>query len=721
MIKKSDHWLIIAVFLILAGGIALTGWTPQETDSAQRAKLIIENRMVQRSLNAGQVTALNGSAADLATPAYQALKEQMIRMQAADPLIRHMYLARQQPDGLVIILVDSESPEAEDYLPPGMTDPDPSHILLNVFTARAEGTLGPFPGDQGPLVSSYTLVTDPGTGDVQGVFGIDVDARDWNAEIITSCLPVATGTLILIFILLVFSYTRERTRREREILEGSARTLRESEHRLNAIINFLPDATFVIDREGKVLIWNKAMEEMTGTPAGSILGKDNYEYALTFHGKRRPMLIDLVLEPGLEAAKDYTGGIHRQGDTLITESELQRPDGTHPFLAAKASPLRDVQGTMIGAIETIRDITLRIHAEKDLKDREERLTLLLQNVNDGIIVHGVSYKGPGRILEVNDHVCGILGYSREELLRMSIRDLDVPEQAEKIPRISEEVFLRKHAIFETDYIRKDGTRIPVEISASFFELDGEPTVLAIVRDITERKMLESEMEYHSSELLQYAVMLQQVNDKLNLMNRITRHDILNQLTAIVGYLGLMKEQVTDPKTGEYIDIVIRASQNIQGQIMFTKEYQDIGSQSPQWFDLRRVILSAAEQLNLAGMMLAVNIDRTEVYADPLLEKVFYTLLENAGRHGKTVTAIVFSFHETPAGLNIVYEDNGEGVPERQKENIFQRKFFKHTGYGLFLSVSILNITGITIRENGEEGKGARFEIFVPAGAYRFVN
>jgi PAS domain S-box-containing protein len=721
MIRNFDRWVIIAVIIILVGGVALTVWTAQTADNRLRQDLLTENRIVQKSINTGTVEALTGSESDLSSAGYLALKEQLNRVRSADQRIRFIYLMRQKPDGSVIILVDSEPPESGDYSPPGQTYTEASDVLRNVFVSKEGTTEGPSSDRWGTWISSITPVTDPLTGTVVAVLGIDVDAAERIILIVTACLPVATGTLILIFILLVFSYSYQRNEREKQILEESAGILRESEHQLNAIINFLPDATFVINTEGRVITWNKAIEEMTGIRAGDMLGKGNYEYALPFYGERRPILINLIQELDKEMEKKYTGGIQRAGDMLITETVVHRPDGSTPVLAARASPLRNVHGTIIGAIESIRDISFRIKAENELKNREERLRLLLQNINDGMIVHGGAQEGPGRILEVNDHVCQTLGYTREELLGMSVRDLDMAGQLEKAPVISDEVFSRKHTVFETSYRKKDGTRIPVEVSATYFELQGEPTVLAIVRDITERKLLEREKEYHSAELMRYADALQQVNEKLNLMNKITRHDILNQLTAILGYLGLMKDQVQDPKLQEYIAIEIRAAQNIQNQIMFTKEYQDIGSQSPKWLDLRSVILSAAEQLNLSSITLAVHCDGIEIYADPLFEKVFYTILENAIRHGKSVTDIGFSCHELESGLMVIYEDNGEGVPAGQKENIFQQKFFHHTGYGLFLSATILNITGITIRETGEPGTGARFEITVPRGAFRFLD
>jgi len=153
--------------------------------------------------------------------------------------------------------------------------------------------------------------------------------------------------------------------------------------------------------------------------------------------------------------------------------------------------------------------------------------------------------------------------------------------------------------------------------------------------------------------------------------------------------------------------------------MFTKDYQDIGVQSPQWFGLKEVIASAAASLPLSPISLRVNVGEVELYADPLLGKVFYTLMEDTLRHGKTVTAIEFSCRiQDDNSLIVIYRDNGIGVPAEYKDAIFNRTFFKHTGFGLFLSRTILGITGMTIRETGEPGKGARFEITVRPGSYR---
>jgi PAS domain S-box-containing protein len=146
----------------------------------------------------------------------------------------------------------------------------------------------------------------------------------------------------------------DRKRAEQEIIR-SRRSLEE-------IISFLPDATFVINREGYVITWNRAMEDLTGVPAQAMVGKGDYEYALPFYGARQPMLANLILMPETEVESRYTH-VKREGDTLVVDTFLPQLGISGRYFWAKASPLYDPQGTITGAIETIRDITERREME----------------------------------------------------------------------------------------------------------------------------------------------------------------------------------------------------------------------------------------------------------------------------------------------------------------------------------------------------------------------
>ena len=149
------------------------------------------------------------------------------------------------------------------------------------------------------------------------------------------------------------------------------------------------------------------------------------------------------------------------------------------------------------------------------------------------------------------------------------------------------------------------------------------------------------------------------------------------------------------------------------------DYETIGLQAPFWHHVDNVISQAANEANVADVLLDIAVGPLQVYADPMFGKVCYTLIENALRHGEKVSKIGFSFRQAGDDLIIVCQDNGVGITTDDKPKLFQKGFGKHTGLGLFLSREILSITKIAITENGEPGNGARFEMNVQKGMYRF--
>ncbi len=236
--------------------------------------------------------------------------------------------------------------------------------------------------------------------------------------------------------------------------------------------------------------------------------------------------------------------------------------------------------------------------------------------------------------------------------------------------------------------------------------------------------LETRIADRTSELKTAQDAYQRANTKLNLLNAVTRHDVLNQLTVLNGYLALleMRASPSDPQILEFITPAELAVRNIERQILFTKTYQDIGVYAPTWQNVEGLIRKAKTGLLPDSVSLILDIDNLEIYADPLLEKTFYTLLDNALRHGVHVTEIRFSYLVTgDEVLHLVYEDNGVGISLDDKAHIFQRGYGKNTGFGLFLAREILSITGLVITENGKPGKGAWFDIAIPKEGYRFVS
>ena len=151
------------------------------------------------------------------------------------------------------------------------------------------------------------------------------------------------------------------------------KALHESEQRLADIIDFLPDATFAVDREGKVIAWNRAIEDMTGVPKAEMVGKDNYAYSVPFYGERRPIIIDLILKEQKEIEEKYYF-ILRKDNQLIAETFIPMLNGKKDvFIWNIASPLYDSSGSIVGAIESIRDITRHKRFEEELKNTNLQL------------------------------------------------------------------------------------------------------------------------------------------------------------------------------------------------------------------------------------------------------------------------------------------------------------------------------------------------------------
>ena len=210
------------------------------------------------------------------------------------------------------------------------------------------------------------------------------------------------------------------------------------------------------------------------------------------------------------------------------------------------------------------------------------------------------------------------------------------------------------------------------------------------------------------------------NRKLGLLASITRDDIRNQLMALLAFLELSKMHVIDPEAISLLGKADKAAQNIQRQIEFTKNYEEIGVRAPQWQNVA-VLLEGLRPLLPAGQVdLAIQWTGLKLYADPLLEKVFENLIDNSLRDGERVRHITVTTLQYGLGqIAIGYRDDGIGVHDDDKERIFEKGFGKNTGLGLFLIREILAITGMTLKESGVYGKGVLFEIFIPKEYYRF--
>ncbi|HOT04568.1 MAG TPA: PAS domain-containing protein, partial [Methanolinea sp.] len=271
------------------------------------------------------------------------------------------------------------------------------------------------------------------------------------------------------------------------------------------IIDFLPDATLVIDRGERVIAWNRAMEELTGVPAGEMLGKGDYEYALPFYGQRRPILANLIFMPGAEVEKKYDTVV-RTGDTLVVDIFIPdfRPGGA--YLWAKASPLYGADGSIIGAIETIRDITDRKRAEHEMAKTTREMAEIIDFLPDATLV----IDREGTVIAWNRAMEELTGVPAGNMVGKGDYEYALPFYKERRPMLANLVFMPGEEIEKRyDFVERRGDTLIVDIfipdfrpggayfwakASPLYDEKGNVTgAIETIRDITERKRDEQEI------------------------------------------------------------------------------------------------------------------------------------------------------------------------------------------------------------------------------------
>ncbi|MDN7024332.1 PAS domain S-box protein [Methanoculleus sp. FWC-SCC1] len=290
-------------------------------------------------------------------------------------------------------------------------------------------------------------------------------------------------------------------------MESQSRTFQD------AIIDFLPDATLVIDREGTVIAWNKAMEALTGVPAEAMLGKGNYEYAVPFYGTQKPMLANLIFMSESDIEKRYDS-VERSGDTLVVDIFIPdfRPGGT--FFWAKASPLYDSKGNVTGAIETIRDITDRKRAEQEIVRSRRSLADIISFLPDATF----AIDREGFVITWNRGMEELTGIPAASMIGKGAYEYALPFYQEQRPMLAN-LILMPEAEVESRYthVQREGDTLVVDTfipslrgrsgryfwakASPLYDPEGNVTgAIESIRDITERRELEGRLARSNAEL-----------------------------------------------------------------------------------------------------------------------------------------------------------------------------------------------------------------------------
>ena len=471
--------------------------------------------------------------------------------------------------------------------------------------------------------------------------------------------------------------------------------LETSEYRLREIINFLPDATFAIDNQGTIIVWNKALEKLTHVSAEKVIGQGDYEYSFHITGERIPGLLDLLYATDAELEKYHYSKIKRRHNCIRAQIQVSGLKEKTTSLEMIASLLFDQNGQLSGAIQSLYNV-------RELQDKDKKFHRLFDTADRGIIILESDTK---KIIDANSLIVTLTGYPRENLLGKNLGEIGFSKEALPVEQFFSELEKTGSVHYKAiPLVTRSGRIIDVEVISKVNSLNGHQIIQCTISDISDRMRAER------------AKILARKN--LDMFSSMIRHDILNQLMVVSGSLELAGYGIQEPDLTKHLVRAQTATKTIQRQIIFTREYENLGADTPTWQQVSTVVRRAFLEVETESIILNIQQDSPEVFADPLFEKVFYHIINYSYKYGEKVTRIEVSFDYTPTALIITVADNGIGISPENKTHLFEWRSGNEKTLGLFLAQKILASTGITIRETGEYKKGIRFEIIVPIDGFQ---
>jgi PAS domain S-box-containing protein len=508
--------------------------------------------------------------------------------------------------------------------------------------------------------------------------------------------------------------------------------IRKSEAQYRAVFEYTDAATLILEKDTTISLANQAYADLSGFPLEEIINKKKWT--------------EFVALDDLERMQEYHR-LRRMNGGLAPESYEFKFIGKNGKKKHVLAHIGMIQNSS-QSVASLLDISFRKQYETDLQQKndaleaaysqlaaqEEALIIQINELNEHKLIIQKTSREMEEIIDflpdatfainANHEVTAwnkameqLMGINRSEILgktdysclnrlygleRPSLIDFALTNKRDArnfYPTVKEEGDM---LIVDSIVAYPRGKKTILWLKARpFYDNHGNITgAIETIRDVTDYWLLQESLET--------------ANQKLNLLYSVTRHDIKNKITSVLGLLAIIKDEIKDPEPIRYLNMAHNLIKAIDEEIDFTKLYQNLGVDLTAWQDLGKII----SRCHCKNIEIITNVENIEILADPMLYKVFLNLLDNTHRHSETATKIHLSKKMDGNHLKLIWEDNGVGIPDDQKEKIFLKGYGKNSGFGLYLVREILGITGMTIKETGKEGEGARFEIMVPERVFR---
>lgn len=699
--KRTNRTILILLMLVFAVGVAIMWWVANSTDKHMRSELLVQAKIAAQAINIEHIASLSASEKDLNTPAYQRIKSQMASMRKARQKCRFLYLMGRRSDGKVFFFADSLPVDSKDYAPPGLIYEEVSDTYLWSFETKQEAVVGPVTDRWGTLVTALIPLADLRTGNLVAVLGMDVDANEWNKEILGRCSFPFAAMLLLAFLILLLASR-----------EQAVKALQESEEKHRLFFEKSPFGIIHYNNQGIISDVNEAMITIFGSSREKLIGLDIDDIP-------NKVFVTEVYK-SLEGQFGYYEGEY----TSYT-------GGKSSIIKANWIPIfRD--GIVISGVGIVEDITKRMQAEEALRNSERFLTEMGSIAKIGGWEHDLVTRDAYwthetyKIVEVES---GSIPGPDEHLSYYPLKDRKKLEKAYSLSVETGEQF-----DLELQATTAKGRSIWVRVVGRPEYRDGNCVWMkGIIQNITKQKKMEGQ--------LHQAQKLESIG---NLAGGIA-HDFNNILSSVIGFTELALDDV---EKGTHIEdnlqeiyaagkrakdlvkqILAFARQSdeerkpIQVDLIIKEVLQFIRSSIPTTIEIRQniesesLIMGSSTQTHQILMNLCTNAAYAMENEGGTLEVNLKDITVDRSANWELLGLKIGDY------IEIKVSDTGTGIQPEILNKIFDPYFTtkgpgEGTGMGLAMVQGIIESYGGKITFESELGKGTKFTICLPIAKKR---